>query len=568
MARSPFHWFHPADGISGTSNGDDSGQTDDFITTERSMWWRRDVEATVNASSTLLSLAPPTGAWTLTGLSRGSCSDTAQSSVFSGSSVTFKFKGTFVRANIIKDPHGAPYSVTLDGTNTQDFDSFASSRECTSDFEASNLAFAEHTITLVHQGNQTLAASGRSTLYFVSFDYKGTPTIPPVNPPPAGTKSPPTGPIVGGVVGGVAFLFIIVIGFLWFRRRRRVKASRQQKDHEPKETFNPDDHHIHENHHHHPPASVPESYVPHPSIDPYPNQPVNATDTTPFIQNNPNPPRRGKGDDVYYHEEGGRFVRSSPWTSLTSQNQSRGNLASGSSAAGGGPHLVPPGAASSYSGGTQNPAPTSIVSHQYPPAGSSTERSSEPSSYDTPRAHQQPQQPQPLIQQQQQHVASRIYHRAPSEAGESVIIDRSDYIPPPSYSPPMTANHLRQSSTRSKALYDVSRTTPHTTTTPTTKVSPSSNKPYASPGAAENPNLSSTEVDRIARRVVDIMRSEGSTTGRGGGTSSVYSGTTSDVSGVTTATADDPQVQQAVRALLAKEAPHLLASPQPRPDKS
>ncbi|KAG8773434.1 hypothetical protein FRC16_005351, partial [Serendipita sp. 398] len=323
---------------------------------QESTWWKRDdVEqsATVNASSTLLSFYPTAGAWTLSSLGRGSCSNTVQTSVFIGSSVTFKFKGTHVKVNIIKDLHGAPYSVTLDGADPQTFNSFAPSQQCASDFEASNLALSEHTVIVTHEGSQVLSASGNSTIYFVSIDYTGTPTTPSVNPAPAGSKSPPIGPIVGGVVGGVALLFIAVVAFWWLRRRRKQKPNLQ--DHEPKQAFNPD----FQSNIHNPPPPPPESYLPHPSVDPYPNHPVNSSDTTPFIQNSQvtlasAPPRRGKGDDVYYHEAGGRFVRSSPWASLTSQNQSGLNVASGSS---GFHHQA---GMSGYSGGTESRAPTSI----------------------------------------------------------------------------------------------------------------------------------------------------------------------------------------------------------------
>ncbi|KAG8870273.1 hypothetical protein FRC20_012065 [Serendipita sp. 405] len=215
---------------------------------------------------------------------------------------------------------------------------------------------------------------------------------------------------------------------------------------------------------------------------------------------------------------------------------------------------------SGYSGGTESRAPTSIVTHQYPPAASSgTGGSSEPSSYDPPRPIQQQQQQQSPPSRHgppsriQQPLPQQMYAIEPSEVGESVIIDRSDYIPPPSYSPPAT-NHARQSSTRSKAIYDVSRTDGRDSLAPPLPTDLRN---------TTSQNLSATDVDIIARRVVDLMRSGSSVggssvTGFGEGTGSDYS----------TATADHPQVQQAVRRLLAKEEPHLLSSSQPRPEKS
>ena len=71
--------------------------------------------------------------------------------------------------NIVKSTGGAPYNVTLDGEVHQ-YDSYATSLQCTADFQASNLAATQHTIVVSHNANSAVAATGRSTLQFASFE--------------------------------------------------------------------------------------------------------------------------------------------------------------------------------------------------------------------------------------------------------------------------------------------------------------------------------------------------------------------------------------------------------------
>lgn len=71
--------------------------------------------------------------------------------------------------NIVKGPNGAPYNVTLDG-DVHQYDSFASSSQCVADFQASNLAAVQHKVIVSHNGDGALAATGRSTLNFASFE--------------------------------------------------------------------------------------------------------------------------------------------------------------------------------------------------------------------------------------------------------------------------------------------------------------------------------------------------------------------------------------------------------------
>lgn len=150
---------------------------------------RRDATQVVGPDSSSLSYSPQSGAWTPAPLGSGSCATSAEQTITPGSSVTFRFTGehpslvvdsegltgtltlslgTDVTVNVLKNTNGAPYNVTLDGQVSQ-FNAYSTSEQCTADFRATNLRATEHTVIITHDGSSSLAASGRSTLDFVSF---------------------------------------------------------------------------------------------------------------------------------------------------------------------------------------------------------------------------------------------------------------------------------------------------------------------------------------------------------------------------------------------------------------
>jgi hypothetical protein len=246
-------------------------------------------------------------------------------------------------------------------------------------------------------------------------------------------------------------------------------------------------------------------------------------------------PQRRKGAEANSNP---RYVRSSPWASQTSQNRSRPNF--------GDEHNNPNnGAHSSYSGSS---APSG--GHIYPP-GSATEVTddagdAEDATSTSPRVmHTQPSQIHRGTQPSRSHRPVPV-PAPPSTVGESVLIDDSNYIPPPSYSPGPT-NHPRHTSPmrHSKAAYEG-----------TSSGSSNALSPSSIPLLLQNPSqtLSQDEVDVIARRVVDMLRSSSS-----GAESSVVTGTStgSDITMSNSDVSANPQVQQAVRVLLGKEVHHV-----------
>jgi hypothetical protein len=163
---------------------------------------------------------------------------------------------------------------------------------------------------------------------------------------------------------------------------------------------------------------------------------------------------------------------------------------------------------------------------------------------------------QPLPESTSQ--SSRRYGPPPSTVvGESVLIDESDYIAPPSYSPP-PSNHPRHSVRRGvqeKATYGGTEDSGGSSANLLSPNSTHQALPGApAPGTPGSQMLSQADIDVIARRVADIMRSPSSTTG-------------SQYSGVSSSDAANPQVQQAVRVLLAtgdEEHPQTTPAP-PKP---
>jgi hypothetical protein len=237
-------------------------------------------------------------------------------------------------------------------------------------------------------------------------------------------------------------------------------------------------------------------------------------------------PPRTKGAEAANNS---RFMRTSPWASLTSNNRSRPNMAGESGHSG-----------SDAQTSSQNPSEslrhTSIS--QYPPSG--TEFSS----------------PVPVVMQPLPEAtaqSSRRYGPPPSTVGESVLIDDSDYTAPPSYSPP-SSNHPRHSVRREipeKATYEG---TGGSSGSSANLLSPNSTHQVLpgglAPGTSGSQTLSRADIDVIARRVADIIRAPSSTTD-------------SQYSGVSSSDAANPQVQQAVRVLLAGDEEHPQTTPAP-----
>ncbi|PVF95271.1 hypothetical protein CPB86DRAFT_788252 [Serendipita vermifera] len=512
------------------------------------MHWKRVDETTVPASSRQLTYSPASGAWNPASLSAGSCTDSAQQSISLQSSVTLKFVGTSITVNVVKDLAGVPYIVTLDDQTTK-FDSFASSQQCTSDFHASNLTETSHTVIVTHNGNSTLQANGRSTLKFVSFSYTSS-----KNTQSGGSSK--AGPIVGAVLGVVALLLICAAAWWYVRRKRPIAGkstgvfAKSQKEaiREPFEV----DAVLQERH---------EQERMRASHDgPTPFQSVKNTTTT-ALGSLPQTAHRTKGSDP---GNTSRFVRTSPWASLTSANGSRGNLAPGGTHDGAQNYTNL--ASSVVNSGSESPPATSLV-HQYPP-GSGTDYSSDPSSSASP--------PATVITTSQYHPSHhqpaqrRRHPPAPSTVGESVLIDDPDYVPPPSYSPPPSNVGHGQLLSRitegrdSKAIYE--GTAEDSSGSSTNWLSPASpRRPLPNAQGTANtgsfsshppnqPTLSQADIDGIARRVVDLMRSAPSSTAEGG---DVRGSIASDsrYSHVSTADAQNPQVQQAVRALLSQHEP-------------
>ena len=238
------------------------------------------------------------------------------------------------------------------------------------------------------------------------------------------------------------------------------------------------------------------------------------------------PTRRTKAD--YFNEQNGRYGgNNTMWTPSSAAHQSNPNISN--------PQLQQ--FSSSHSGVTES-SPRTTVLHQYPP-GSATENSSDPGEPEGRQVYQIPRNPRQTLQYHQSGYAP-----APSEAGgESVAIDRSDYIPPPSYSPP-SAHTMPGPPLDTKAVYVADASPWHSQT---------SHQP-----------LSSTDVDVIARRVYDLIRSGSSAGGSSAGgdlnrarddrlsamSESVYSGIQSELS---TSDPGQAQVQQAVRRMLARD---------------
>lgn len=442
---------------------------------------------TIDATDPSLSYSPVSGQWTTTTL-RDSCRTQVESTISFNSSVSFTFVGTSLSVNIVKNSNGAPYNVTFDGEVHQ-YDSFASSNQCTADFQASNLAASQHTVVVSHNGNSALAGTGRYSLQFASFEYESTGSV-------GGSSKAPVGAIVGGVVAGIAV--ILIGGFLWwfFRRRKaRIQGNKEEAVQEPYQDTS--------------------TYViPHqhdqdgrPSVSSRQEQGM-------YVQ----PPQRSKGAEAANNS---RYVRNSPWASLTSNNPSRPNVAGSESER-----------LDSSNSATESIQPTSPTHSQYPP---STEISSDSSRV--------PGVIRPLIPQ----TTQRRYAPAPSTVGESVLIDDPDYVAPPSYSPP-PSNHPGQSmhqALQEKAIYEGQEDSSGSSTnwlSPVSSRRPLPGAPMSSSSHGPAQALSQSDIDVIARRVADIMRSTPSNTATGSRFSEVSS---SDVA--------NPQVQQAVRALLERD---------------
>jgi hypothetical protein len=347
------------------------------------------------------------------------------------------------------------------------------------------------------------------------------------------------------VLGVVAFLLICVAACWYVRRKRAIQGkgtgifSKTQKE-ALREPFEVDaalqEHHDRER------AASQEGRTPFQSL---------TNTTTTAIASFP---PRTKGHDP---GNSSRFVRTSPWASLTSASGSRPNLGAGGMHESGHHYTNQPGSA--VNSGSESPPATSIA-HQYPP-GSGTDYSSDPSSSASP--------PVTVITNSSRPAPSQRRHHPPppSTVGESVLIDDPDYVPPPSYSPPPSnIGHApllsRIAEGRdSKAIYE--GTAEDSSGSSTNWLSPASSRrplPHA-PGTAvsgsfsshppNQPTLSQADIDGIARRVVDLMRSSSPPSTTGG---DVRGSVATDPrwSHVSSAEAQNPQVQQAVRALLSQ----------------
>lgn len=217
-----------------------------------------------------------------------------------------------------------------------------------------------------------------------------------------------------------------------------------------------------------------------------------------------------------------RYVRTFPWTSLTSNNHPRPNMAPGTDLSGSEAQI-------SSQSPSENLRPTSISNSHYPPSGSEFSDTSPI-----------PVVMQPLLQQQPTTQSSRSYGPPPSTVGESILIDDPANVAPPSYSP-QPSNHPRHSVQRGwqgKAIYERADGGSTNWLSPNSmhKALPGGTSSTSQPGLQ---TLSQADIDVIARRVADIMWSPSSTTG-------------SRYSAVSSAEATNPQVQQAVRVLLAR----------------
>lgn len=193
---------------------------------------------------------PEIGAWSEINLSQ-SCSQGVRQSISPASSVTFKFRGqsklqvlstpdliysstgSSVSVNVVKHANGAPYIVNVDGKSTF-LDSFSPTEQCASDFQVNNLNKNEHTIMVVHNGNSSSLANGRSTVAFDAFRcvtavrirYAVT-NIFDSFLPDGGKDTPPIGAIVGAVLG-VIVLALLIGGYCFWRRRSKSKPTRTE----------------------------------------------------------------------------------------------------------------------------------------------------------------------------------------------------------------------------------------------------------------------------------------------------------------------------------------------------
>lgn len=205
-----------------------------------------------------------------------------------------------------------------------------------------------------------------------------------------------------------------------------------------------------------------------------------------------------------------------------------------------GAHSYPPGSATEV---TDDPEDSNSAS---PRIGSFSPNQSRPShpSHQTPGSIQR--------SSSHHHVPAPA---PPSTVGESVLIDDPDYIPPPSYSPG-PSNLPRQTSLmqRSKAAYEGTSSNSSRAFSPASSQRPLPHNP--------SQQLSQQEVDVIARRVVDLLRSGSSVGGSSVVGSGVGSGTGSEISMSSNEVAN-PQVQQAIKALLGKEGSEPTSSGNP-----
>jgi len=301
-----------------------------------------------------------------------------------------------------------------------------------------------------------------------------------------GPSTPAIGPIVGGVIGGIVALFIC--GLLWWLLRRR-KAQVDKEKVAAATTYEPYE-----------PAFVIPQDPAHETIDGRPSLSV------------PPQPARTKGAEA---ASSSRYVRSSPWASLTSNNHSRPNVAGSSRAQSG---------LDSSQSPTESLRPTSMSQSQYPPSSEYPESSGGLTAT------------QPLLP----NPSSRSRVPPPSTVGESVLIDESDYIAPPSYSPPSNQPRTSvQPGGREKATYEGPEDSGGSSTNWLSPATTSRALPTGSSTVSHGTSqgLSTADIDSIARRVVEFMRAPASSTG----------------SEVSSSDMTNPQVQQAVRVLLANE---------------
>ncbi|CAG7854676.1 SubName: Full=Uncharacterized protein {ECO:0000313/EMBL:CCA66422.1} [Serendipita indica DSM 11827] len=154
------------------------------------------------------------------------CDMPSKSSSAQGASFTFSFIGTDIWVYTSANARGGKYSVSIDGNDRGEYDTYlaSSSTSCKveTSFKVSGLGPSNHTLVVTNRGQ---TSGGQGTLDFLGLRLASS-----ANVGGQSTSKPNTPSIVGGVIGGIAAL--ILVGFAIFFCLRRQRSREREQEHQ------------------------------------------------------------------------------------------------------------------------------------------------------------------------------------------------------------------------------------------------------------------------------------------------------------------------------------------------